>query len=64
MFLLPLHKSAAGMDPCEELSLLDKINAAAPAPLKSFDAFPKLDIAPVRASAASSPSLLPSSRRE
>ena len=40
MFLSPFHKSAAGMDPCEELSLLDKINAAAPTPLKSFDAFP------------------------
>ncbi|KAF8260059.1 endoplasmic reticulum vesicle transporter-domain-containing protein [Lactarius quietus] len=30
------------MDPHEELSLLDKIDAAAPASLKSFDAFPKL----------------------
>jgi hypothetical protein len=30
------------MDPREELSLLDKIDAAAPASLKSFDAFPKL----------------------
>ena len=30
------------MDPREDLSLLDKIDAAAPAPLKSFDAFPKL----------------------
>ncbi|KAI9453312.1 DUF1692-domain-containing protein [Lactarius psammicola] len=30
------------MDPHEEPSLLDKIDAVAPAPLKSFDAFPKL----------------------
>ena len=28
--------------PHEETSLLDKIDAASPAPLKSFDAFPKL----------------------
>ncbi|KAH9010098.1 hypothetical protein EDB83DRAFT_2530949 [Lactarius deliciosus] len=30
------------MDPHEELSLLDKIDAVAPAPLKSFDTFPNL----------------------
>src|SRR5882757_985458 len=30
------------MDSQEELSLLEKIDAIAPAPLKSFDAFPKL----------------------
>lgn len=30
------------MDSQEELSLLDKIDAVAPTPLKSFDAFPKL----------------------
>jgi len=30
------------MDPEEEFSLLDKIDAYAPASLKSFDAFPKL----------------------
>lgn len=30
------------MDPHEQLSLLDKIDAVAPATLKSFDAFPKL----------------------
>ncbi len=30
------------MDPQEELSLLERIDAIAPASLKSFDAFPKL----------------------
>jgi hypothetical protein len=30
------------MDSQEELSLLEKIDAISPAPLKSFDAFPKL----------------------
>ncbi|KAI9456792.1 DUF1692-domain-containing protein [Russula earlei] len=32
------------MDPEQELSLLDRIDVVSPAPLKSFDAFPKLPI--------------------
>lgn len=36
------NSSDERMDSQEELSLLDKIDAVAPTPLKSFDAFPKL----------------------